>query len=425
MKITNIEVKNFKSFKEENLKIGDFTILIGANASGKSNAISLIRFLSNIINYGIDDSISLMGGIEYIKNTTANYDENIYFKYVLDFRDDHFQLGRRGPEKGGFNLNEILIEFEIKSHKKGGGYSIEKNNLNISYSAVENSNSSNPYAMYQLIFTKNRQGCFVKKDLLSNEDNFKKIVDDDMKFLNMLKEIYSSKICNGKKEVYASKIDFLVPGFFDIDNYIKIYDFDAKKIKSSTSILTAKSLDEDGSNVANVLKTILKSKDKKRKFLNLLKDLLPFIEEVQVEVNYDKSISYLIKEKYSNKNYYSNFLSDGTVNIIAIIIALYFGEQKEFVVLEEPERNLHPQILSKLVSMAKEVSKTKQILITTHNPELIKNASIDNVMFTKRTLDGVTKLERISENEMVKEFLKNELGLDDLFVNGFLGIQYE
>lgn len=80
------------------------------------------------------------------------------------------------------------------------------------------------------------------------------------------------------------------------------------------------------------------------------------------------------------------------------------------------------QILSKLVSMAKEVSKTKQILITTHNPELIKNASIDNVMFTKRTLDGVTKLERISENEMVKEFLKNELGLDDLFVNGFLGI---
>ena len=43
-------------------------------------------------------------------------------------------------------------------------------------------------------------------------------------------------------------------------------------------------------------------------------------------------------------------------------------------------------------------------------------------MFTKRTLDGVTKLERISENEMIKQFLKNELGLDDLFVNGFIGI---
>lgn len=422
MKITNIEVKNFKSFKEENIEIGDFTILIGANASGKSNAISLIRFLSNIINYGIDDAISLMGGIEYIKNATSNYDENVYFKYVLDFREDFFQLSRKGPEKACLNLNQIIIEFEIKTPKRGGGYTIDKNNLTIDYSAMENSKANNPYATYQLNFTKSKQGCSVKKDLVLTDDNFKKMAEDDMKFLNMLKEIYSSKICNGKKEIYASKIDFLVPGFFDIDNYIKIYDFDAKKIKSSATILTAKNLVEDGSNVANVLKTIIKSKDKKRKFLNLLKDLLPFIEQVQVEVNYDKSISYLIREKYSNKNYYSNFLSDGTVNVIAIIIALYFGEDNEFVVLEEPERNLHPQILSKLVSMAKDVSKSKQILITTHNPELIKNAEIDNVMFTKRTIDGVTKLERISKNETVKEFLKDELGLDDLFVNGFLGI---
>ena len=63
MKITRIEVKNFKSFSDEILEIKDLTILIGANASGKSNTISLIRFLSNIINYGIDDAISLMKSI--------------------------------------------------------------------------------------------------------------------------------------------------------------------------------------------------------------------------------------------------------------------------------------------------------------------------------------------------------------------------
>ena len=60
MKITNIEVKNFKSFKEENINIGDFTILIGANASGKSNAISLIRFLSNILNYIKPDYVHIL-----------------------------------------------------------------------------------------------------------------------------------------------------------------------------------------------------------------------------------------------------------------------------------------------------------------------------------------------------------------------------
>lgn len=62
MKIKTIEVRNFKSFKEEKLDIQDFTILVGANASGKSNTISLFRFISNIILYGIDDAISLLGG---------------------------------------------------------------------------------------------------------------------------------------------------------------------------------------------------------------------------------------------------------------------------------------------------------------------------------------------------------------------------
>ena len=46
--ITSICLKNFKNFADETLRVGPFTILVGANASGKSNIRDAFRFLSGI-----------------------------------------------------------------------------------------------------------------------------------------------------------------------------------------------------------------------------------------------------------------------------------------------------------------------------------------------------------------------------------------
>lgn len=182
-------------------------------------------------------------------------------------------------------------------------------------------------------------------------------------------------------------------------------------------------LEEDGSNIANILQLILKSKLKKKKLLNLLCDSLPFIEQIDVQNNVDKSVSYRIKEKYNNKTFYSNFLSDGTVNMLALIIALYFEGESGIIIIEEPERNLHPQLMSKIVEMAKEVSREKQIIITTHNPELVKYSDVNDILFAKRTIDGFTQISKPSDNFMVQQFIDSDLGIDDLFVNSIKTIK--
>ena len=46
--ITSIRLKNFKNFADETLRVGPFTLLVGANASGKSNIRDAFRFLSGI-----------------------------------------------------------------------------------------------------------------------------------------------------------------------------------------------------------------------------------------------------------------------------------------------------------------------------------------------------------------------------------------
>ncbi len=49
MNIKNIKVTNFKSFKELDVNLGNFNVLIGSNASGKSNFVQIFEFLRDIV----------------------------------------------------------------------------------------------------------------------------------------------------------------------------------------------------------------------------------------------------------------------------------------------------------------------------------------------------------------------------------------
>ena len=114
-------------------------------------------------------------------------------------------------------------------------------------------------------------------------------------------------------------------------------------------------------------------------------------------------------------------MSDGTIDITLFIIIMFF-EKKPFIVIEEPVSNIHPYLISKLVSIMEDVSDnlSKQILITTHNPEIIKYAGKDNILVVKRDKNGFSGIYRPSDKEELKTFLKNNLGIDDLFIENLL-----
>ena len=113
-------------------------------------------------------------------------------------------------------------------------------------------------------------------------------------------------------------------------------------------------------------------------------------------------------------------LSDGTVNILAIIIALYFQDDNEIIILEEPEKNIHPKMLSVLVSILSDVSDKKQIFVTTHNPFIIKEAKLEDIILVSRTDNGISEISKPCEDSKIKSFLENDLGIEDLFVDGIL-----
>jgi hypothetical protein len=210
-----------------------------------------------------------------------------------------------------------------------------------------------------------------------------------------------------------------VEKFFD---RIAVYDIDPKLLKKGVAITGKRDLEEDAGNLALVLKNIIGDPDKKRKFSNLLRDVLPFVEDFSVKKFMDISLILTLRERYAkNHDLPSTSLSDGTMTIFALIIALYF-EDKPFIIIEEPVSHIHPFLVGRVITMMKESSKRKQIMITTHSTEVVKHASIEDLLLLSRDTEGFSVVSRPADKEEVRIFLENEVGIEELYVQNLLGL---
>ena len=91
-------------------------------------------------------------------------------------------------------------------------------------------------------------------------------------------------------------------------------------------------------------------------------------------------------------------------------------------IIEEPERNIHPHLISGLVSMMKDASKEKQIIVSTHNPEMVKHSDLEDILLVSRDREGFSQITRPAEKQEVQIFLENEMGIDELYVQNLLEI---
>ncbi len=417
--ITKIELTNFKSFKQLNIDLSNFNVIIGPNASGKSNFVQIFRFLKDIKQSGLENAVSLQGGIEYLTNMHLRHE--LEFSLLLE-SDDNFGFVRNVKNKFyGIDIIQLQYQFSLKFFPRKKTFKITKDKFHFkcNFEIFENSHK--------------------KKKILRKIDNL------GTGFIDIENNNGKININLNKPNLIPLQKQHLLPSFFwqnkipdnllllefpffftpeinEVFTSINIFDFDPKLPKKATPISGKIELEEDASNLAIILKNLLSDKEKKRKLFNLIKEILPYIHNLEVEKFADKSLLFKVQEEFLSNQYIpASAISDGTINIIALILALYF-ETKKITIIEEPERNIHPYLISKLIELMKDASKAKQIILTTHNAEFVKHADLENLFFCKRDADGFSTIIKPEDNKDIKTFLKNEIGIDDLFVQNLLDI---
>jgi predicted ATPase len=417
MPIRSIAVSNFKSFRHLSIEPARFTLIIGSNASGKSNFIQIFKFLRDIAKYGLNNAISLQGGVEYLRNTIIGPSENCSFRivYRLDERKQDV-IGLRDRVPIYFESAEVCYEFSLRFRESAETYEIESDRLIVSGDFQQPGGEK-----LVTIGPGEVMLCRVSGEVrycLHPPEGFP--FRDEEQFPHMLQ----------KRELTQNRlimnIPVSVPGIPPLEwifRGMKVYDFDPQLLKKAVPMIGKTALEKDGNNLAIVVKNISDDPQKKQIFSSLLKDMLPFVDDIAVEKFMDMSLFLKMKEIYNKDRYIpASMISDGTLNIIALIIALYF-EERPVTIIEEPERNIHPHLISRLIDMLKDASRHKQVIITTHNPEMVKHVAIDDILLVSRDAEGFSTLSKPADAREVQNFLEQEIGIEDLFIQNLLGME--
>lgn len=412
MAIKRIKVENYKSFDKLDLELRSFNVVIGANASGKSNFTNIFKLLKDIDENDLKNAIALNGGMESLRNLNIGASKPLSLEVDLLFDS---KVGW-GNQSNVLFINEIRYSFAVDSSSGRNGLRIAKDEL---------------LQKFQLgKLDENQQVLFERDDLLTGKCLFSNIdgnlfykfdppgIEEEVnKYIPVLSFMKSSIPSN----TLLIKTPFsLLPPWEELFKKTMIYNFDPQLAKNPVQITGKAELERNGGNLALTLDQLLDNEENRRKFCNLLKDILPFVEDIGTEKFAEKSLMMTLQENYfEGKELRAHLLSDGTINIVALLVALYF-EEKNVIIIEEPERYIHPHLVARLVEMMKEVSKDKQVIVTTHSPEVVKHAGLENLLLIGRNKDGFSEITRPLEKEHLRGFLESELGLDELYVQNIL-----
>lgn len=393
--ITELRLRNWKSFSDATLFIDPITVIIGTNASGKSNifdALKLLRALASPIDI-MDIAKNVRGGAEGII--------------------------RRGEQ-----MCNLIITME-------GDKSTEQ-------------------LIYEVALAFDEQrNVYIKDESLILNTTKKNLVLFERKELDeMNKSLVSVALYTEGKPRYQnfsaktsvlSQIEYVNCVRRIKDSVLAVVD-NLKKIRMSNPIPErmrdfaplSKTIAEDASDLAGYLAN-LDEKSQASTYEAILKYLKPLpdrdIKSIRADKipMTDKAMLFCTEEWTANHTQEQSALgmSDGTLRFTGIIAMLITAEDKALILLEELDKGVHPSRAKDLVKMLKEIGKQKQldIICTTHNATFVDELGpqmIPFISYIKRNDEnGCTDIHLLEENEQLARLMASK-SVGDMMTNNDL-----
>ena len=213
---------------------------------------------------------------------------------------------------------------------------------------------------------------------------------------------------------------------------MRFYDIDPGRLREMQSPDAGLFLKRDGSNAASVLERIRRKESgiwenppEVQLLTKLLSEACPGIHGVVTRpVDNKQTLSFIqdigVEEP---EDFDALDMSDGTLRVLGLALSVLQPLPK-VVGIEEPEATIHPALLEMIMEILMGASNEKQVLITTHSPEVLDQKELKDsqirMVYLKNGQTVIAPLS-VSTREVVRgglyspgELLKmNEIGPDD------------
>jgi hypothetical protein len=164
---------------------------------------------------------------------------------------------------------------------------------------------------------------------------------------------------------------------------------DLPSIRRPIEINPATVLAPDGSNLANLFRTL--TRRQQTEFSQQLCRLVPLFSDVDVVPTGSGQHQLRYQDRWAATTWYTpDEVSDGTILMTAFLAVQYQSDPISLIAIEEPERGLHPYLLEQLVEMLRKLSigelggRAVQVVLATHSPDLLEYLRPEEVRFLDR-----------------------------------------
>jgi predicted ATPase len=366
--LRRVLLKNYKSIAAGDVELRPLTFLVGPNGSGKSNFLDALRFTSDSLRSSLDHALRERGGIAEVRRRSGGHPT--HFGIRLEFQQGSsrghyaFRIGAR--PQGGYEvqMEECVVEGEQSARFLVSGGEVRE---------VELGGKRNglvlPPAARDRLYLVNASG------------------------LPEFRPVYDG----------LSGMGF--------------YNLNPDRLRDLQSPDSGAILVRDGSNLTSVLRQLTESgPERKKRIEEYLSSVVPGVRGVDVKDIGPKSTLEFRQEVAGSSDpwrFLAANMSDGTLRALGILVALFqaqvaAGPTVSLVGVEEPEVALHPAAVSALLDALREAAETTQIVVTTHSPELLDSANIDDELLLAVQSDrGATQIALV--DEAGREAVKKEL----------------
>ena len=165
-----------------------------------------------------------------------------------------------------------------------------------------------------------------------------------------------------------------------------------------------------GDNAWSVLRNVQDRRnvdDRYNTIMGYMAEAFPFFEDIVLEQTGPSSVYATFREKGRREAIFASGASDGVVQLLLLLIALFSeGEREAVVLLDEPEISLHPWAIAVLARAIKAAANQwgKQVFVATHSPVLISQFEPPDILVAQ-VEGGCARFQRLSEIAEVADLL--------------------
>lgn len=372
-RLSNLKISGFRSIRALDIDLGDLTVLVGANGSGKSNFVGVFNLLSALLSERLQVYIQREGAassiLHYGPRVTGDLNAELTFAGEGRTSTYAFSLGFAAPDR------LIFLSEQLGFHRDGepkpfqrslGGGHVETQLKQLASQASE----SAPRTVARV-------------------------------FLRRLQEL-------------------------------RVYHFhDTSKtapIRLAQDIDDHRALRNTGGNLVAFLYMLMQRYPAHyERILTTVRLAVPYLQDLVLEPDRlsQGKIQLRWRDHSPDYEFGAHQLSDGSLRVIALITALMQPEEllPALIALDEPELGLHPSAVATVAQLIQAVSRKRQVIVATQSSRLIAAFAPEDVVVVERAEDsrgyGGSTFQRLSRDELGAWLDDYDLGqLYDMNVTG-------